>query len=321
MKSWTTFVTLEMREGACALFVRKNLDMPKKSKKTCSVHKNFQMKRKKSKRSIFGAKTSSAAAEGEIKIQVFCITSWQHFMVFRYIVSTKHHTPLKSSFVDQFFLSTNILLAHLKTASLDECLSLFQHVPFYSPKKYFDLYPPVEEISVPKNRFPPTNMPDIAWTTWSGLKNFDDIGVHFQDKLECKNDNDSIHREMHDADLHDAVYTPWVSCKGKWLHLELISKKVARSSMEPSKLIKRIQWGTKPQVMQRIDQLEKFFLLMIVKQLQNVSMHCMSLSFSTVNSNISSGYFYFPSTITLFLTNPISFQVLRRYQLLWRSSR
>jgi iduronate 2-sulfatase len=48
------------------------------------------------------------------------------------------------------------------------------HLPFVSPKHYFDLYPP-EKLSLADNPFPPKDCPDIALTNWGELRAYSDI--------------------------------------------------------------------------------------------------------------------------------------------------
>ncbi len=46
------------------------------------------------------------------------------------------------------------------------------HLPFFAPSKYYDMYPPAEEIPLPKNPNAPTDMPPIAWSTSFELRNY-----------------------------------------------------------------------------------------------------------------------------------------------------
>ncbi len=53
------------------------------------------------------------------------------------------------------------------------------HLPFYAPKKYYDLYPSASETELPLNPDPPKDMPDIAFSVWGELRSFTDIGKLF----------------------------------------------------------------------------------------------------------------------------------------------
>ena len=48
------------------------------------------------------------------------------------------------------------------------------HLPLLAPEEFFDLYP-LENISLPKNDYAPVGMPDIAWSNYIELRNYDDI--------------------------------------------------------------------------------------------------------------------------------------------------
>ncbi|XP_065833661.1 iduronate 2-sulfatase-like [Oscarella lobularis] len=48
------------------------------------------------------------------------------------------------------------------------------HLPLLAPEEFFDLYP-LENISLPKNDYAPVGMPDIAWSNYLELRNYDDI--------------------------------------------------------------------------------------------------------------------------------------------------
>ncbi|MGB7156428.1 MAG: sulfatase [Tepidisphaeraceae bacterium] len=49
------------------------------------------------------------------------------------------------------------------------------HLPFVAPKKYFDLYPPAEQIALPKDDARPQGAPDIAFTDFGELRGY--VGV------------------------------------------------------------------------------------------------------------------------------------------------
>ena len=53
------------------------------------------------------------------------------------------------------------------------------HLPFYAPSKYYDLYPPAEQIELPKNPDVPKDMPDVAYLV-SGVK-----CVHIVTYIHC----------------------------------------------------------------------------------------------------------------------------------------
>ncbi|MEA2736499.1 MAG: iduronate 2-sulfatase [Humisphaera sp.] len=46
------------------------------------------------------------------------------------------------------------------------------HLPFVAPKKYFDLYPPADQIELPENRTAPQNAPEFATTTFGELRGY-----------------------------------------------------------------------------------------------------------------------------------------------------
>jgi hypothetical protein len=39
-----------------------------------------------------------------------------------------------------------------------------QHLPWHMPREFWDMYPPTEEIDLPKHQESPTDMPPIAFT-------------------------------------------------------------------------------------------------------------------------------------------------------------
>lgn len=60
------------------------------------------------------------------------------------------------------------------------------HLPFFAPSKYYDMYPPADEISLPMNPNAPKDMPPIAWCTSVGLRSrYADTKKY--DSHECTN--------------------------------------------------------------------------------------------------------------------------------------
>ena len=49
------------------------------------------------------------------------------------------------------------------------------HLPFVAPRKYFDLYPPAEQIELPANDQPPQGTPPIAMTDWAELRAYEGV--------------------------------------------------------------------------------------------------------------------------------------------------
>ena len=76
------------------------------------------------------------------------------------------------------------------------------HLPFYAPSKYYDMYPPADEIPLPKNPDAPTCIPPIAWSVSGELRGHTDMKKY--DLPECYSDvNASISGEkchVSDAD-------------------------------------------------------------------------------------------------------------------------
>ena len=76
------------------------------------------------------------------------------------------------------------------------------HLPFYAPSKYYDMYPPADEIPLPKNSDAPTGMPPIAWSVSGELRSYSDMNKY--NLPEChSNANASISGEkchVSDAD-------------------------------------------------------------------------------------------------------------------------
>ena len=60
------------------------------------------------------------------------------------------------------------------------------HLPFFAPAKYYDMYPPAEDIKLPLNPDAPKDMPPIAWMTSGELKNHEDM--HKYNLPECYTD-------------------------------------------------------------------------------------------------------------------------------------
>ena len=46
------------------------------------------------------------------------------------------------------------------------------HLPFVAPKRYFDLYPPAEQIPLPPDRERPAGAPEMAFTNFGELRNY-----------------------------------------------------------------------------------------------------------------------------------------------------
>jgi arylsulfatase A-like enzyme len=47
------------------------------------------------------------------------------------------------------------------------------HAPFFMPKKFYDLYPPSDQISLPANPDIPVDMPHIAWSAFPSVRQYD----------------------------------------------------------------------------------------------------------------------------------------------------
>ena len=60
------------------------------------------------------------------------------------------------------------------------------HLPFFMPSRYCDMYPVPDEIWLPMNPNPPSNMPPIAWTTSMELKSYSDMRKY--NNPQCRND-------------------------------------------------------------------------------------------------------------------------------------
>ena len=55
------------------------------------------------------------------------------------------------------------------------------------PKKFYDLYPPTDQISLPANPDIPVNMPYIAWTAFGTLRRYDNTKDRFTG-IQCNTD-------------------------------------------------------------------------------------------------------------------------------------
>jgi len=49
------------------------------------------------------------------------------------------------------------------------------HLPLYAPSRYYDMYPPAEQIKPPDNPNAPKDMPPIAWSTSRELREYNDM--------------------------------------------------------------------------------------------------------------------------------------------------
>ncbi len=49
------------------------------------------------------------------------------------------------------------------------------HLPFYAPSRYYDMYPPAEQIKPPANPDAPKDMPPIAWSISRELREYKDM--------------------------------------------------------------------------------------------------------------------------------------------------
>ena len=91
------------------------------------------------------------------------------------------------------------------------------HLAWYCPRKYYDMYPPAEEIPLADNPNVPDGMPPIAYSTWRGTKfkdlkamlnpsqcNDDNIDIVYDKKCAF---NDSVARELRRAYYACISYT------------------------------------------------------------------------------------------------------------------
>ena len=56
------------------------------------------------------------------------------------------------------------------------------HLPFVAPERFFQSYP-MDEIQLPKDQNPPTNMPSVAWSSWGELRAYLDIAALVRKKI------------------------------------------------------------------------------------------------------------------------------------------
>jgi hypothetical protein len=57
------------------------------------------------------------------------------------------------------------LLTVVPCLRVSVCLRVYlQHLPWHMPREFWDMYPPTEEIDLPKHQESPTDMPPIAFT-------------------------------------------------------------------------------------------------------------------------------------------------------------
>ena len=62
------------------------------------------------------------------------------------------------------------------------------HLPFMAPSKYFDMYPPPSEIALPEDQNVLMDMPEIAFSVWGELKNYNDMTKMFPNVTLCETD-------------------------------------------------------------------------------------------------------------------------------------
>ena len=79
------------------------------------------------------------------------------------------------------------------------------HLPFYCAKKFYDMYPPAEQIALPKNPNVPKDFPPIArgfgWVGW-----YKDIHQFFPNRSKCKTDvQASFYGDCHISDDYTRV--------------------------------------------------------------------------------------------------------------------
>jgi len=61
------------------------------------------------------------------------------------------------------------------------------HLPFFAPSKYYDMYPPVDDIKPPANPNCPKDMPPIAFIPSYGIRRWNDTQKY--NLSECHNDS------------------------------------------------------------------------------------------------------------------------------------
>ena len=61
------------------------------------------------------------------------------------------------------------------------------HLPFYCAKKYYDMYPPAEQIEPPKNPDVPTDFPPIA-RAFCRIGSYTDTKKYFPNRTKCQTD-------------------------------------------------------------------------------------------------------------------------------------
>ena len=73
------------------------------------------------------------------------------------------------------------------------------HLPFFCAKKYFDEYPPADQIALPKNPAVPKDFPPIARSVCSYIEVFNDTKQFFPNVTECKTD---VQASFYGPDCH-----------------------------------------------------------------------------------------------------------------------
>ena len=79
------------------------------------------------------------------------------------------------------------------------------HLPFFAPAKYYDMYPPAEDIKLPLNPNAPKDVPPIAWSTSGELRGYADMRkYHYPkcyDNFEASSSDESCRVSESDAKL------------------------------------------------------------------------------------------------------------------------